>query len=494
MTASDLTQAASLWWSVIAVAAMKSTIILVLAALIAGMMRRHTPAARFQIWLGGLLAAAALPLVSAAAPELPWLPSWFATVFGQMDGVAGGTRLGGNAFDMLGVVLMASWCLGFAWHAGRATIAAALLGQMAWSSRRVGDRHRLARLSRQLQHRLGVSGTVHIHLASADARPMAWGVWQARLLLPETAETWSRTRAEAVLLHELEHIRRRDALAQLAEQLICAVYWFHPLVWVASGQLRWEREAACDDAVLRAGVLPTDYAESLLALSHPNSRVWRAPSLAAPMAETAALTRRVREILSATRIRRPLPLTATMLTAAGFALVLGLLSALAPAPARERLVDSPTRHHAEGDPSASSFESRLATVELDAPVGAPLQESSSPSGDRAAFAARIGRAPIFPRARSPLDRSPLDRNPLDRNPLWRSDSQWLMVETNTEPASDASRMAWPSEPTSPNSELTLEANDPELLRRNPSLRRAPTDTHGRVSQVGTSFRKLPVPL
>ena len=82
---------------------------------------------------------------------------------------------------------------------------------------------------------------------------------------------------EAVLAHELAHVWRFDALTQLVAQVACAVYWFHPLVWLAARRVRIEAERACDALVVRAGMLPPDYAGDLLEIA----RTMRSSSTAA---------------------------------------------------------------------------------------------------------------------------------------------------------------------------------------------------------------------
>src|SRR6185437_5803676 len=61
---------------------------------------------------------------------------------------------------------------------------------------------------------------------------------------------WSPMDVQRALVHELEHVRRRDWPIQILARVVCAMYWFHPLVWTAVRRLSVEAERACDDAVL----------------------------------------------------------------------------------------------------------------------------------------------------------------------------------------------------------------------------------------------------
>ena len=70
-----------------------------------------------------------------------------------------------------------------------------------------------------------------------------------------------------MLRHELAHIRRGDWAVLIAAELLRAVYWFNPLVWIACSRVRQESEYACDDAVLNAGVEGSEYATHLLDLA-----------------------------------------------------------------------------------------------------------------------------------------------------------------------------------------------------------------------------------
>ena len=85
------------------------------------------------------------------------------------------------------------------------------------------------------------------------------------LLLPAgIVEHLTPPQLEAVLAHELCHIRRRDNLFAAIHMMVEAAFWFHPLVWWIGARLVEERERACDEAVLRLGSEPGVYAEAIL--------------------------------------------------------------------------------------------------------------------------------------------------------------------------------------------------------------------------------------
>jgi len=95
--------------------------------------------------------------------------------------------------------------------------------------------------------------------------PGVAGVWHPILLVPEGIEDHLTPRQlDAVLAHELSHIRRRDNLTAAVHMLVEAVFWFHPLVWWIGVRLVQERERACDEDVLQCGGDPHAYVEGIL--------------------------------------------------------------------------------------------------------------------------------------------------------------------------------------------------------------------------------------
>ncbi len=152
-------------------------------------------------------------------------------------------------------------------------------------------------------------GRAPILTSSRVPGPLAAGLLRPVILLPDSADTWTPARRRAVLAHEAAHIRRRDPAILLAAHIATAVYWFHPLCWLAMARLRAESERACDDAALRTGLLPSGYATDLLDLARMFDT-----QLAIPMATTSHLESRVKSILDPL-INRSFPARATWLAA-----------------------------------------------------------------------------------------------------------------------------------------------------------------------------------
>src|SRR3569623_1458394 len=132
--------------------------------------------------------------------------------------------------------------------------------------------------------------------------PMTWGWWRTRILLPADAVNWTVENRRMVLLHELAHAKRMDCLTQLLAEFACALHWFNPLAWAAWHQMRAERERACDDLVLQAGMKPSAYAEQLFLIAAETPALpFSAAAIA--MARPSGLEQRLAAILEVGRNR-----------------------------------------------------------------------------------------------------------------------------------------------------------------------------------------------
>ena len=150
---------------------------------------------------------------------------------------------------------------------------------------------------------LRVSRTVRLVRSERDVMPLTFGTIAPTIVLPAAADAWTDDRRQAVLLHELAHVARRDCLVQRIAACACALYWPHPGVWWAANRLRAEQELACDDRVVASGAAARDYAGHLLDIAHGFRA---APATAPGMARARQLERRLLAILDEARNRAAL--------------------------------------------------------------------------------------------------------------------------------------------------------------------------------------------
>ncbi len=97
--------------------------------------------------------------------------------------------------------------------------------------------------------------------------PFVAGWGRGVLMIPAGLATRLTPRErEAVLLHELVHLRRRDFAVNLLQRVVQAAYWFHPAAWLLGAELDRIREECCDEAVVRAVGRASDLARALVHL------------------------------------------------------------------------------------------------------------------------------------------------------------------------------------------------------------------------------------
>ena len=127
------------------------------------------------------------------------------------------------------------------------------------------NRWRLVRTALRTASRVPVDAPIPVMCTSSRLEPGVFGILRPVLLLPDgLTDQLSPAQFEAILAHELCHVRRRDNLAAAVHMVVEALFWFHPLVWWIETRLLEERERACDEEVLRAERDPEVYAEGIL--------------------------------------------------------------------------------------------------------------------------------------------------------------------------------------------------------------------------------------
>ncbi len=181
--------------------------------------------------------------------------------------------------------------------------------------------------------------------------PNTFGVLRPVIALPVDAPQWPQPDLRRVLLHELEHVRRRDWPVHMTARVICALYWFHPLAWIAWRRLCLESERACDDAVLREED-GAAYAEQLVLLARRITKDDALPLLS--IAGRSHLSTRVAAML-ARNVARGRVRSATAVAAAAVAAVAALgIGPLRLAEARSGLALQAVTASPQSSPQSSS--------------------------------------------------------------------------------------------------------------------------------------------
>jgi|SRR5579863_5335772 len=213
------------------------------------------------------------------------------------------------------------------WSPSRVILALWALGCMVLIFRLAIGHWRVARLVRSAT-RVGEDA---LFLADVSV-PIACGLLRPLVLMPRASAEWPDWQFDAAVRHERTHIQRQDLWANFAAQLACAIWWFHPLVWMISRQLRASQETACDDAVLFSGLEPATYAEALLTVAQTVAQTGAQTSTltllpGCPMTTQTNLKSRIARLLDG-GIARTTSRANLFRTAIGFAVVLAAIGTL----------------------------------------------------------------------------------------------------------------------------------------------------------------------
>jgi len=297
----------------------KLTVLLAFAAILVFVLRRRCAALRHHVWAAALLASLLLPAL------ILLLPAWHSNTLGAAaavlaSGHAGASQVVPPGAPPIIVNATASSTLGSGFTAG--VLVLWFLGFSALLLRLLAGLARLTLLARRaeplfddawMREVLNTSRNYEISRAirlleshDSSAMPLTYGLFCPAILLPAGAAQWPEERRRIVLSHELAHIARSDWFLQICAELARALYWFHPLVWLAAARLRHESERACDDAVLLSGVPPSHYASQLLDLARTLENPGRAWSTALAIARPSNLERRFAAMLNPSVNRRNL--------------------------------------------------------------------------------------------------------------------------------------------------------------------------------------------
>lgn len=208
-------------------------------------------------------------------------------------------------------------CVVSVWGAGMCLMFVRI-GSGAWRAHRLGTRSRsadqdLRDVADRLCERAGIRRTVRIAVTEHLRTPAVMGFFKHCILVPPgLASGLTAQQLEAVLAHEISHIRRHDALINLGQMCVEAVLFFNPAVWWISRQVRTERESCCDAEAVRLTGSRIGYAEAITCWAEQMQQRLRSDTVEAPAlamalsdARQTTLLERVRRLLLPEE--RPIP-------------------------------------------------------------------------------------------------------------------------------------------------------------------------------------------
>lgn len=153
----------------------------------------------------------------------------------------------------------------------------------------------------ECQERLGIGWRTDVRCVEGLLTPIACGVSRPRIVLPaEVVATMGLESLRPVIMHELVHIKRRDAAVNWLQLALGIAHFYNPLVWYANRRIRAERERVCDDCVLMALDLDREtYAASLVMVArHSQASGLFAPGYVGVVEKKSNLRSRIGRILN----------------------------------------------------------------------------------------------------------------------------------------------------------------------------------------------------
>jgi len=275
-----------------------------------------------------------------------------------------------------GVLLMSAHLLGGWLRVRRIRGRATLLERSRWPERVAAMAGRF-RLTRRV--RLLVSSVVDVPAVIGCVRPA--------ILVPASALSGlSPLYLEAILLHELAHVRRGDYLVNVGQCVVEVLLFYHPAVWWVSNQIRREREHCCDDIAASLCADQMTYARALTSLEELRIAM---PRLAVG-AVGGDLLARIRRLVESDRVSSP-RLSGGL--AMGVVFTLALLAVTVPIGSRSVAAERP--------PAAVVQPAQPAPAEASAPVQPASPRAATPRPAPA----------IVPRASAPMAANPAEIAP-----------------------------------------------------------------------------------
>jgi uncharacterized protein (TIGR03435 family) len=259
-----------------------STLFAIAAGLLTLFLRKHHARARHWLWLAASLKfllpfSLLVSIGSWLSPEPAAKPSVRPVIYFAMEEITQpfsqlGVRVTpAHAPSMVSSILpQLTQAIGALWLVG--FLAVLVLWCVRWRRVSAATKHampleegREVAVLRRMERIGGIRRPLAMLLSRTSLEPGIFGIARPVLVWPEgISQHLDDQHLEAILAHELWHVRRRDNLFAALHMLVEAVFWFYPLVWWLGARLIDERERACDEEVVALGKNRQIYAESIL--------------------------------------------------------------------------------------------------------------------------------------------------------------------------------------------------------------------------------------
>ena len=264
--------------------ALQSGLLLVIGILLPRALSLRHPRTLFVYWRLLLIAVLALPLLTSVWRSSAPLPT---------------LAIEGFTIEQVVATALPAAAPGLSWRAVLAVVVGVTLFALARLVAGLVFLHRCRRGASpltptpdsiiKLQRRFGLK--IPFLVSERFTVPITFGWWHPAILVPETFRGFSPDEQEGVACHELLHVRRRDWPITVLEELLRAVLWFHPAVWILLPKIALSREQVVDEDVVRLTGKRRQYLDALWRVVCTDQR--HANALVVPLLGRSHLVERV---------------------------------------------------------------------------------------------------------------------------------------------------------------------------------------------------------
>ncbi len=278
-----------LWFQNLVAYSVQITLLVVAGTAIPLMLRLKTPKVMYAYWRSLLGISLLLPLIQprelvspqfieTAQPKAiqvqnftaanPANPGDARATLQERKTVLPGTETGGRSWlqllwRILGVVLVS----GALWRLVWLFVGNWRLGRYRRTARRLTSFPEVV-----IEAQTKVGNSPELCVSNEIDSPVTFGLFRACVLLPETFLDMEENHQRAIAIHEFLHVRRRDWVSTLVEELIRGLLWFEPAIWWLLDRIQLTREQVVDREVVKHTQAPKDYVRALLEVATPEGR------------------------------------------------------------------------------------------------------------------------------------------------------------------------------------------------------------------------------